>query len=263
MAILLDSSGRMVLRNGSVRVGDSGDGCCCYIEATPCTTGSPRVWVAISAIEPLPGDSRMWFYYSPASAFYSVADTDPQSTPGANKVTTTPSDRRHGCPAITAYATGEVRTFSSPCWTDEKWFFDGGNAITSRNGGEPDAPPAQAAITVSCGPTSNHNLPSGYYTFTTTVNLNAYVNLSLVRLYFRVMFADNAFVSVKVNGTAASVYPTALVGLVTGDNTIEAVLRNGDAAMAAGRFFPAMDYTSYPNDGGPMGLGVSWTVGML
>lgn len=237
MPILLNSSGRRVLKRGKLRMGNDGEGCCCWIEATPCVAGSARVWVDMAAIAPLSGDSRMWFYYPTTGKFYSVAVTDPQSTPGANKVTTTPSDRRRGCPVVTAYYTGEERTGSYPSWTDNHWFYNGNPAVTSISESYSAPAPDNSPIT-----SENGNLPAGNYTFTTTVNLNPYVDLSLVRLYLRVLSVDNAFVGVTVNGTAAGIDPTALVGLVLGDNTIAVTILN---------------------TGGPTGVRLNWTVGAL
>jgi hypothetical protein len=242
MPILLDSSGRVVLNNGSARFGSSGDGCCCYIEATPCTPGSARVWVATSAIAPLSGDSRMWFYFPSSSAFYSVAATDAQSTPPAIsfKVTSTPSDRRRGCPAITAYATMEDTHIVSGCVRDKRWFYAGDEAyrylccggVNPLNG-----------VASSCVDSNRGNAD---FDFTTTVNLNAYVDLAKVQLRSTAS-ADNSLVSITINGTvnslsAGSNILTQSSGLIIGDNTFVFRIRN---------------------TGGPEGLGASWSVVML
>lgn len=254
MAILLDSSGRVVLNNGSARYGSSGDGCCCYIEATPCTSGSPRVWVSTSAIVPLSGDSRMWFRY-PSGAFYSVAVTDPASTPvGARVLTTTPTDRRRGCPAITAYRTMEDTHTVGGCVRDRRWFYAGDEAYAYLSG----SPPANRINGVASACTDSDR-GTADFDYTTTVNLNAYVDLAQVQLQASAD-GDNGIRSVTINGTVWTAPSSWLPGATGGaTNGGVKIFTRSDGLIIGDNTF----VFKVGNTGGPEGLRVTWSVVML
>jgi hypothetical protein len=196
----------------------------------------------------------MWFRY-PSERFYSVAVTDPQSTPiGVRVLTTTPSDRRRGCPAITAYRTMEDTHTVSGCVRDKRWFYAGDEAYKYLSGGSSAVNTfgiASACVDSERG-TAN-------FDYSTTVNLNSYVDLAQVQLRAEAT-ADNGILSVTVNGTVwntPSSWRPGATGAATHGGT--KVFTQSDGLILGDNTF----VFRVASTGGPEGLAATWSALVL
>jgi hypothetical protein len=198
----------------------------------------------------------MWFYFPSSRAFYSVAATDAQSTPPAisYKVTSVPSDRRRGCPAITAYRTMEDTHTVSGCVRDKRWFYAGDEAYKYLSGGSSSV--NSFGVASAC---IDSNRGTANFDYSTTVNLNSYVDLAQVQLQASAS-ADNGILSVTVNGTVwntPSSWRPGATGAATQGGT--KVFTQSDGLILGDNTF----VFRVANTGGPEGLAATWSVLVL